>query len=397
MENSLFWIIIIFTIFILLSFEKRYAYFFLKKILIFEHILLVIPFLVILFFFSIGFFNIRDFNNILNENDYSKKLDILFKVIAGSGALFLWWKTIKNNREFERANRKREIQTDKALKETERNNKESLITDRFIKAVEQLGSEKLEVRLGSIYTLDRIGKESEKDRQRVVNILCAYVRERSWKEYSTKWESLRKTSSESEKENLHILPIIDQQAIIDILFSSQEYSNCNIDLSFSKIHHIDCKDMSLGEINLCCSEIYEDVKLEKVSFNGHANFSDVKFKKSLWMENCIFYRYANFNHAVATNTFRITGSEFKENARFSFTKTRDAWFNKAIFWKHAWFEGLNFTGFFHIEGSRFYNFQEDDGLTEKILRRARLLHGIAGLPEDLENRLKEKNPSLFIK
>src|SRR5262249_46211346 len=40
---------------------------------------------------------------------------------------------------------------------------EGQITDRFTKAITQLGDEKLEVRLGGIYALERIAKDSEKD------------------------------------------------------------------------------------------------------------------------------------------------------------------------------------------------------------------------------------------
>jgi hypothetical protein len=49
----------------------------------------------------------------------------------------------------------------------------------FSKAVEQLGSKKLEVRLGGIYSLERISKESPDDYWTVMENLTAFVRERS--------------------------------------------------------------------------------------------------------------------------------------------------------------------------------------------------------------------------
>jgi uncharacterized protein YjbI with pentapeptide repeats len=51
------------------------------------------------------------------------------------------------------------------------------ITERFAKAIEQLGSEKIEVRLGAIYTLERIAKDSPKDHWTIMEILTAFVRE----------------------------------------------------------------------------------------------------------------------------------------------------------------------------------------------------------------------------
>jgi uncharacterized protein YjbI with pentapeptide repeats len=53
------------------------------------------------------------------------------------------------------------------------------ITESFAKAVEQLGSDKLEVRLGGIYSLERISKESPNDYWTVMENLTAFVRERS--------------------------------------------------------------------------------------------------------------------------------------------------------------------------------------------------------------------------
>ena len=53
------------------------------------------------------------------------------------------------------------------------------ITESFSKAVEQLGRAKLEVRLGGIYSLERISRESPDDYWTVMENLTAFVRERS--------------------------------------------------------------------------------------------------------------------------------------------------------------------------------------------------------------------------
>jgi hypothetical protein len=53
------------------------------------------------------------------------------------------------------------------------------ITDRFTKAIEQLGNPKLDIRLVGIYALERIGHDSDKDRDVVMAVLAAYVREHS--------------------------------------------------------------------------------------------------------------------------------------------------------------------------------------------------------------------------
>jgi Pentapeptide repeats (8 copies) len=53
------------------------------------------------------------------------------------------------------------------------------ITDRYTNAIEQLGNEKLDVRLGGIYALERIAVDSKRDHSTVVEVLGAFVRERT--------------------------------------------------------------------------------------------------------------------------------------------------------------------------------------------------------------------------
>jgi len=51
------------------------------------------------------------------------------------------------------------------------------IADRFSHAVEQLGTYKLEIQLGGIFSLEKIASESQKDNWIIMEILTAYVRE----------------------------------------------------------------------------------------------------------------------------------------------------------------------------------------------------------------------------
>jgi hypothetical protein len=57
--------------------------------------------------------------------------------------------------------------------------REGQVTDRYTKAIEQLGSDKLDVRIGGIYALERIARDSVKDRPTVIEVLTAFIREYS--------------------------------------------------------------------------------------------------------------------------------------------------------------------------------------------------------------------------
>lgn len=54
--------------------------------------------------------------------------------------------------------------------------REGQITDHFTRAVEQLGSDSLDVRLGGVYALERIALNSADDRPTITEILTAFIR-----------------------------------------------------------------------------------------------------------------------------------------------------------------------------------------------------------------------------
>jgi hypothetical protein len=54
--------------------------------------------------------------------------------------------------------------------------REGQVTERFTRAIDQLGHGNLDVRLGGIYALERITLDSERDRSTIAEVLTAYVR-----------------------------------------------------------------------------------------------------------------------------------------------------------------------------------------------------------------------------
>ncbi|MFF7391641.1 pentapeptide repeat-containing protein [Streptomyces scabiei] len=53
---------------------------------------------------------------------------------------------------------------------------EGYVTDRFSRAVDQLGSDKVDVRIGGLHALWRIAEHSARDREAILSILAAYLR-----------------------------------------------------------------------------------------------------------------------------------------------------------------------------------------------------------------------------
>jgi uncharacterized protein YjbI with pentapeptide repeats len=54
--------------------------------------------------------------------------------------------------------------------------RQSHITERYTAAIDQLGSQSGHVRLGGIYALERIARDSKRDESTITEVLCAFVR-----------------------------------------------------------------------------------------------------------------------------------------------------------------------------------------------------------------------------
>jgi len=115
------------------------------------------------------------------------------------------------------------------------------MTERFTRAVDQLGNEKIEIRLGGIYALERISSESEKDYWPIMKILAAYIREKSKENTVTEeYEQQEKNKSLS----------TDIQVILDLICQREHSLNEKLDLRNSNLRNAQLFEAHLEEANL---------------------------------------------------------------------------------------------------------------------------------------------------
>ena len=84
----------------------------------------------------------------------------------------------------------------RAAEETVRVAEEGQVTERFTRAIAQLGDKEMAIRLGGIYALERIAKDSEKDHGPIMEVLTAYVRENATKEGRYAAEAAQKPTTD---------------------------------------------------------------------------------------------------------------------------------------------------------------------------------------------------------
>jgi uncharacterized protein YjbI with pentapeptide repeats len=177
--------------------------------------------------------------------------------------------------------------------------KESLITTRFSQAISHLASDKMEVRLGGIYTLERLAQESPAEHWMTIEILTAFVRECSAKQKEQSQNLLPSPPDLQEPRKLPRLPRIptDVQAVMTVLSrrdASRDRPDRAIALRESNLRAADLNGVELWgadlwKVNLREAQLWQ-AKLAG-AFLGRANLSEASLWKAdlegayLWKAN----------------------------------------------------------------------------------------------------------------
>jgi hypothetical protein len=138
--------------------------------------------------------------------------------------------------------------------EQTKSDKQRRITESFSKAIEQLGNDKIEVRLGGIYTLEQISRESDSEYWSVMEILTAFVREHAhWKELSqTEWQALVMSYANAATRSPQHTTATDITAVFSVIRrrsarnrALEKEENWQFDLSGVDLREVDLREAHL--------------------------------------------------------------------------------------------------------------------------------------------------------
>ncbi len=178
--------------------------------------------------------------------------------IAGGIVLFLNFKIARKRLDIDIL----KIDSDKRLNESR------LISERFSKAIEQLGSENIHIRLGGIYSLEKIAIDSPDDRKAVLEVLSAFIRTESPMEFFLNNEQRSKVSS-------------DVRAALDVIVSRDKDHDLCLDLSHTNLNFVRAMGSYLCGANLHWTDLsFATLAMAKLSSSDltHANLSHCELR-----------------------------------------------------------------------------------------------------------------------
>ncbi|MBC6435398.1 pentapeptide repeat-containing protein, partial [Nostoc sp. HG1] len=199
------------------------------------------------------------------------------------------------------------------------------ITERFAKGIELLGNEKIETRLGAIYILERIAKDSKDDHWTIMEILTAFVRE----------NAPLKPQEEVNQEVLKLRTAI--RAVITVIgrrYRENDPQDSMIDLS-----ETDFRGVNLGQVDL------REASLYRANLQG-VNISDAQLQ-------CVVFTKTNLQ-GVQFSITELQNADFREanlqEAQFWMVKLHEANFSSANLQK-ANFSSANLQGAYFYEAN----------------------------------------------
>ncbi|MFC9971829.1 pentapeptide repeat-containing protein [Spirillospora sp. NPDC127200] len=285
--------------------------------------------------------------------DVTAQLDLLklvFALVAGVGALVALITAYRRQRVDEAAAERAEhIQAhaekiarqshERAEREAERavhDAAERRVTDLYGQAVEQLGHDKAAVRLGGLYSLERLAQDHPQHRQTIVNVLCAYLRmpfgqasrarhllantddENAWRRDAA--HLLTSDNNATESQNIQ-QEIEVRQAAQNILRNHlRRYDSRQEELdTYWEDVLVNLSGAILFGFSLAGCEL-TNLECSQATFLGTSWFDEAKFRGEVSFRDAIFQRLARFY-----------GADFE-----------DAYFYRAKFCAYAGFRGAKF-------------------------------------------------------
>jgi hypothetical protein len=143
------------------------------------------------------------------------------------------------------------------------------VTDRYTKAIEQLGSEKLDVRIGGIYALERVARDSVRDHPTVMEVLTAFVREHSHEQWPQVEPGTEPPARTTRPDVQAAATVIGRRTV---RYDSQPVSLESADLTRANLNRANLTTAYLTGANLY-EAILTDADLSRATLN-RANLTD---------------------------------------------------------------------------------------------------------------------------
>lgn len=280
------------------------------------------------------------------------RVDVIRNILAvgaGTGGLVALFIALRRQYVKERVDFADQQHKNQTAEDTKHDAAEKRITDLYVKAAEQLGSEKAPVRMAALYTLERLAQDNPGHQQTVTNLICSYLR-MPFPVTTDLYQLISESESKPylpEDSNL-VEELEVRRAAQDLLYTHLRYfspiANTPIyDQSYWGTLDLNLRGATLVDFDLSSCRI-RGINLTGAYLIGEADFSSCRITGALNAARAIFDGSAEFSRAKVDHFANFRQVRFMKDSDFTQAEFRGVgYFSAATFADGADFSGVATT------------------------------------------------------
>ncbi|GAB2655434.1 pentapeptide repeat-containing protein [Saccharopolyspora gloriosae] len=254
-------------------------------------------------------------------------------------ALYALWLNDRRRRVEER---RQELEGDRTELDRER-----IADERFARAVELLGHEADQVRVGALHALAGLARSSPGHTQTVLDVLCSYLRRPfAHPRYDGgEWERDERNAADRELQ----VRLTAQRLVTDLLpEAAPDAPAYDLDFTNATLEYFDLSGRRIGTLVARYARLFHDNNLSRCEvlgpvwmtaasthaggrfrcrdavFRGRAQFAGVEFGGPVVFDRSVFHGVANFRGAALHSQVSFAGCRFEGVAKFAEVTCADA-------------------------------------------------------------------------
>lgn len=223
-------------------------------------------------------------------------------------ALYALWLNDRRRRVEER---RQEIERQRHELESARteHDRERVADERFARAVELLGHEADQVRVGAMHALAGLARSRERYTQIVLDVLCAYLRR--------PFDLPEHGDSDGTREQQ--VRMTAQRLIADLLpaVSDVDPRVYDLDLHGATLEYFDISRRVVGQLRARETQLYESTSFRELEVHGSAWFTGATCQGRLYAPDVVFRDRCWFSGFTASGLVDFTRAEFRGETKFA--------------------------------------------------------------------------------
>ena len=226
--------------------------------------------------------------------------------------------------------------------------RERAADERFLRAVEMLGHETDQVRVGALHALAGVARARPSYTQDVLDVICSYLRRPfEHPEYVEARGEAEAKSDLAESNRWRVVRLTAQRLLADLLptVGTPNAPAYDLDLTGATLEYCDLSHRVIGRFSARALKLYQSNSFHHCEIRGPAWFTESRSWGNLWLHHVEFHDRAWFSKVRVHNPVSFEETIFRQKTKFENAEfTSRTSFENVVFTEPADFTHTTFTG-----------------------------------------------------